>query len=169
MSTKVTNEQITSSSHSHACGGPLNHSLASKSWQCSLLLHFFLLSTRNQWQKAMVCGANRQCSMSSMQSRAGSRRAVWCHQEGTRGGTDTRRDNTAKGHPRLSHYPPISVKRQWPPTTGNIRCACEWSLLMVIVLLRDTGTAMINDMSVLSLPLRYRKNTPQWIPRLMDP
>lgn len=53
---------------------------------------------------------------------------------------------------------PFSAVCRWPPTTGNIRCGCECSCLMVIVLLRDTRTAVINDASVLSLPLKYRRN-----------
>lgn len=73
-------------------------------------------------------------------------------------GPDARRDNSAKGHPRLSHYPPIAVACRWPPTTANIRCACECSCLMVIMLLRDTRTVVINDTSLLSLPLKPRKN-----------
>lgn len=41
---------------------------------------------------------------------------------------------------------------------ANIRRACECSCLMVIMLLRDTRTVMINGPSILSLPLKRRRN-----------
>ena len=52
-------------------------------------------------------------------------------------GTEARRDNWAKGHPRLSLHPPLSAGCRGPPTTGNIRCACECPCFMVNVLLRQ--------------------------------
>lgn len=154
MSNEVTNEQITSSSRSHAGGGPLNNFLPGKIDSvrfCSISFSFKIeIRGRKQWcmeQTGGAAWAACRAELSWVMSSRGDTQAP-----------DARRDNSAKGHRRLSHYPPIAVVRQWPPTMANIRCACECSCLMVIMLLRDTRTAMINGMSLLPLPLKPRKN-----------